>query len=347
MKNQSPGNPSPIKMKSKERCLAAIAGRPVDRTPVFPLLMFLAADRAGINYRTFATNGSAMADAQLNIKDRFNIDAITACSDAFRISADLGGKMAYPEMAPPHLTEPLVCCPPDIAKLARPDPTTRGSRMADRALAVEQMVKAAGEQCLILGWVDMPFAEACSVCGVSEFMIMMEDDPSAAHHLLGFLTGVVIDFALLQLDSGAPMIGAGDAAASLISAEWYREFALPYERQVCDAIHSRGGLVKLHICGNTKHLLADMVASGADLFNVDHLVDFADAARAYGTAGKCFKGNMNPVADIMQSNVEDCRNKALACIRAAGAGQYMLSAGCEIPAAVSDEVFSGWCESVC
>ena len=34
-------------MTSLERCLAAIAGKPVDRVPVFPLLMFLSADRAG------------------------------------------------------------------------------------------------------------------------------------------------------------------------------------------------------------------------------------------------------------------------------------------------------------
>lgn len=332
-------------MNSKERCLAAIRGESVDRTPVFPLLMFLAADRAGINYRTFATDGSALADAQLAIKGRFNVDAITACSDAFRISADLGGVMAYPEMAPPHLVEPLVSCPSDIDKLVRPDPSRCGSRMADRAASVRQMSKAVGDDCLIVGWVDMPFAEACSVCGVSEFMMLMHDEPAEAHRLLEFLTEVVVDFSLIQLEGGAPMIGAGDAAASLISAEMYREFALPYERRVCEAVHSKGGLVKLHICGNTNALLGDMITTGADLFNVDHLVDFSKAAKTYGAAGKCFKGNMNPVAEIMQAGVEQCRAKALECIRAAHGFQYMLSAGCEIPASVSDEVFSSWCQS--
>ena len=38
-------------MTSKERCHAATNGQPADRVPVFPLLMFLAADRAGITYR--------------------------------------------------------------------------------------------------------------------------------------------------------------------------------------------------------------------------------------------------------------------------------------------------------
>lgn len=44
-------------MNSKEQCIAAIKGKPVDRTPVFPLLMFFAQHRLGITYREFATSG--------------------------------------------------------------------------------------------------------------------------------------------------------------------------------------------------------------------------------------------------------------------------------------------------
>ena len=66
----------------------------------------------------------------------------------------------------------------------------------------------------MVGWVDMPFAEACSLCGVTEFMTMLFDNPSLAHRILDFLTDCVIDFSLAQLEVGAPMIGAGDAAAS-------------------------------------------------------------------------------------------------------------------------------------
>ena len=113
-------------MNSKERCLAAINGRPVDRVPVFPLLMFFAQQRYGITYREFATNGRALADAQLSIRERFPLDAITACSDAFRVTADLGAEMAYPEDGPPFAKQPLVRTRADLdqAWQARP-PTQR------------------------------------------------------------------------------------------------------------------------------------------------------------------------------------------------------------------------------
>ncbi len=332
-------------MNSKERCLAAVTGKPADRTPVFPLLMFFAQDRHGITYREFATDGRALADAQLHIRDRFPVDAITACSDAFRVSADLGAQMVYPEDKTPFAASPQVRTGADLSRLKLPDPLRIGSRMADRTLGVKCMVDAVGPECLVLGWVDMPFAEACSLCGVTAFMLMLHDDPVLAHAILDFLTDIVIDFGLSQLQAGAPMLGAGDAAASLISPRQYREFALPCEQKVVQAMHAAAGLVKLHICGNTTHLLPDMLRTGADLFNVDHLVDFQKACSLYGQGRLCFKGNLDPVADLMQSTPEQCRGKCLERLQAAAGLRYMLSPGCEVPAETSDEVFRAFCEA--
>ena len=120
--------------------------------------------------------------------------------------------------------------------------------------------------------------------------MMLVDDPSLAHAILEFLTEIVIDFSLAQLESGVAGIGAGDAATSLVSAAHYREFALPYEQRVVNAVHEAGGLVKLHICGTTTHLLNDMVQSGADLFNVDHLVRFRSGLRRVWKRGQVLQG---------------------------------------------------------
>lgn len=333
-------------MTGKERCLAVIGGEEPDRTPLFPLLMSFAARYLGVSYREFASDAHVLAEAQLRISEDFGVDAITVCSDAFRIAIDLGGEPVFPEESPPHLARPLVNRAADMERLRRPDPRAKGSRMADRISAAAELARSVGDRLLVLGWVDMPFAEACSVCGVSEFMMLLYDDPIMAHALLGFLTETVIDFALAQLEAGVPMIGAGDAAASLLSAEHYREFVLPYERLVVDSVHAAGGLLKLHICGSTRHLLADMIASGADLFNVDHLVPFAMAVEVYGRAGRAFKGNLDPVADILQCDSIGCAKKARALIAEARGTRYMLSAGCEIPPGVDVEVFRAFCEAV-
>jgi len=219
-------------MTGRERCLAAIRGEEADRVPVFPLLMFFAQKRLGVSYREFATDGEVTAEAQLAMAARFDIDAITACTDAFRLVADLGARMVFPEDKPPFAAEPMVRGSSDLGRLPKPDPTARGSRMADRCLACAEMVRHSAGETLVLGWVDMPFAEACSLCGLSEFMVMLYDSPTLAHRILGFLTERVIEFALAQLATGIDGVGAGDAAASLVSRQHYREFAQPYERRV-------------------------------------------------------------------------------------------------------------------
>ena len=316
-----------------------------DRTPVFPLLMFFSARHYGINYREFASNGHLLAESQLKIRETFPVDAITACSDAFRVSADLGGKIVFYENTPPGLSEPLVKNESDFSQLKKPDVAMSKGRMRDRINATGEMAGAVKDECMVLGWVDLPFAEACSLCGVSEFMIMLYEEPALAHKILDFLTDIVIEFAVLQLEAGAPMIGAGDAAASLIAAEHYREFALPYEKRVCEAVHRAGGLLKLHICGNTTHLMQDMISLDADLYNVDHLVDFSLALQNYSAAGKAFKGNLNPVSDFLFATPEECGERAKSCIQMAKGAKYILSAGCEVPVDVSDEVFMAFCEA--
>lgn len=332
-------------MTGRERCLAAIRGDEVDRVPVFPLLMFFAQKRLGVSYREFATNGEVTAEAQLAMAARFDIDAITACTDAFRLAADLGAPMVFPEDKPPFAAEALVRTAADLARLPKPDPTARGSRMADRCLACAEMARHGGGETLVLGWVDMPFAEACSLCGLSEFMVMLYDSPALAHRILDFLTDRVIEFALAQVATGIDGVGAGDAAASLISSDHYREFAQPYERRVVEAVHGAGKLLKLHICGNTTALLEDMAAVRADLYNVDHLVDFSAALDAYGRHGLCLKGNLDPVADLLQATPQRCLDRCRQCLDAAKGRRYMLSPGCEIPADTHDEVFEVFCDA--
>jgi MtaA/CmuA family methyltransferase len=333
-------------MTGLDRCLAALRGEKPDRVPVFPLLMFFAQERAGITYREFATNGKALAEAQLRIRERFPVDALTVCSDAFRLTADLGADMAYPVDKPPFAKRPLVREAADLHRLGRPDPTARGSRMADRILGVRELARGAGAECLVAGWVDMPFAEACSLFGLTDFMLLLVDQPALAHEILEWLTVRVIDFSLAQVEAGAPMIGAGDAAASLVAPEQYREFVLPYEQRVVEAVHGKGGLVKLHICGQTTHLLDDLVRCGADLFNVDHLVPFDKACAVYGQKSLCFKGNLDPVSEMMQSTPGACTARCRELIRQAKGLRFMLSPGCEVPAATSDSVFQAFCGSV-
>ncbi len=125
----------------------------------------------------------------------------------------------------------------------------------------------------------------------------------------------------------------------------YREFALPYEQRVNAAIHAADGLAKLHVCGNTSALLEDMACCGADLYNVDHMVDFDRAATVYGAANRAFKGNLDPVEDLLRSTPQKVTATTRDRIDRAAGKKFLLSAGCEIPAATSDAVLHAFCST--
>ena len=117
-------------------------------------------------------------------------------------------------------------------------------------------------------------------------------------------TEVAIAFAKAQVAAGADIIGLGDAIASQVSPKTYRQFALPYEQRIFAAVHEMGALARLHICGNTSRILADMAQSGADIIDVDWMVDMGQAAAIFGDrAAVC--GNQDPVAVMLNGTPED------------------------------------------
>jgi uroporphyrinogen-III decarboxylase len=54
---------------------------------------------------------------------------------------------------------------------------------------------------------------------------------------------------------------------------------------------------------------------------------------------------LDPVSDMLHLSPDECREKAQNCIKICKGSKYILSAGCEVPAGVSDEVFSAFCKA--
>ena len=333
-------------MNSRTRCIEVLNGRKSDRIPFFPLLMFFAADRGKMNFSTFCTDANALADAQINLFENYHVDAVTVSTDPYRISADLGAGIEYPADHIPIVRKPLLRTEEDLHRLVFPDPMKRGSRMRNRIDAVEKLKREIGDRALICGWVEMPFAEVCDWFGVENTMLMLMDEPELLEEALNIAADMEIQFAEAQIAAGADMIGCGDAVASLISRSAYQKYALPAEQKVIAGIRERNAYSKLHICGDTTRSLPLLAQSGADLVCIDSKVEFDYAVEVFGKAGIPFKGNLDPVRDLLNATPEAVREKSKELIAKAENCAYMLSPGCEIPAAVSDEVYFALADAV-
>jgi MtaA/CmuA family methyltransferase len=325
-------------MNSRDRVLAMIEGKPVDRLPVMAITMMLAADQIGAKYRDYATDHRVMVEAQIRTAEKFGLDYVSAISDPAREAADLGATIKYFENQPPAIDEgnALLHDKAVLARLRVPDPATT-PRMGDRVQALALFKQRVGRRYPIEGWVEGPCAEGADLRGINTLMCDFFDDPPFVRDLFAFVVELEYQFARRQVDAGADLVGMGDAAASLVGPRIYEEFVWPYEKQLIDRIRALGAAVRLHICGNIGQSLRQLGELGCEIVDLDFMVPLDQARRQMGP-GQVLLGNIDPVRVLKEGTPEKVRAALAACHRAAGP-RYIVGAGCEVPRGTPDANF--------
>jgi MtaA/CmuA family methyltransferase len=316
-------------MTGRERISAMMNHQPVDHLPLMPITMMFAADQAGVKYGAYARDHRVMVDAQIHTARKFEFDYVSAISDPAREAADLGAAIEYFEDQPPAIVEgqALLADKSKLAKLACPDPLG-GGRLHDRVKAIALFKERVGAELLIEGWVEGPCAQAADLRGINTLMLDFHDDPQFVDALMAIVIEMELRFARAQVEAGADLIGVGDAAASLVGPKIYNELIQPHECKLIAGIHAMGARVRLHICGNTKRILAGMGRTGADIIDLDYLSPLGLAREAMGP-DQVLLGNIEPVGVLRNGTPESVAAAIAACHREAGA-RYIVSAGCEV-----------------
>jgi len=311
-------------------------GEPVDRPPVQPICMTFAARFAGVLYRDYVSDYRVLAEAQLKTAEAFALDILTLCSDPCREAADCGAPIRwFPDQPPTHdPNDPLLKEKTDLLRLQTPDPLG-GGRMHDRVKGAALLREKAGGEIPILGWIEGPMAEAADLRGIHRIMLDLVDDPDFVVDLFEFITPMEIAFAKAQIEAGADVIGIGDAAASLVGPEYYREYIYPYEKKMIDAIHRMGSRARLHICGNVDHLLDDIAQLEMDMIDIDFLTDLRQARQKL-RAEIPILGNIEPVRYLLQGTPEEIKASLAECHKIVGS-RFVVGPGCEVPPGSPDE----------
>lgn len=315
-------------MKPYDRVYNRLQGKPVDRAPNLNILMAFAAKFIDAPFDKFCTDFKYLTEANIKCNEAFGIDMLSTMSDPFRETADFGADIEFPYDNLPICKKHFIQNYFDIKKLKLFKPI-ESKRILDRIHAIEYYKQETGNNYSILGWVEGALAEAADLRGVSKLMEDLYDEPEFVKELLTICLKQEVICAKEQIRAGADFIGIGDAVASLLSPGMYIEFVLPFEQELIKEIHNNGAKVKLHICGNILHLLDQIRLSGADIIDIDYMVDYKTSVskmKDYASVN----GNMNPVSVIYQATPEIVKKAVHECLLA-GDEYSFISAGCEIP----------------
>jgi MtaA/CmuA family methyltransferase len=298
-----------------------------DKVLFRPILMYFAANFIGKTYGEFASDYNVLVEANLRCMDEFGLDMLGLISDPYRETSAFGAKIQYIPDGVPRCLNYVVESMDDVINLKIPD-VYKSERTLDRIKAGEVLSKKTQGNIPVIGWIEGSLAEACDLAGVQNMMMQLMMDPDFANRLMDKCMVTAKDFAKAQIEAGCEIIGMGDAVCSQIDAETYDTFEKERHKELIEFIHSLGGKIKLHICGDTNHLLPHYNGLNLDIIDLDWQVDIGHARSFVGDV-VILAGNINPV--LVQDKSRDevfslCRN----LVEKHKNERFILSAGCEI-----------------
>lgn len=297
-----------------DRLLRAIAGEPVDATPVW---MMRQAGRYLPEYRrireqagsfmALCQNDSLACEVTLQPLERFDLDAAILFSDILTIpdAMDLGLHFVTGEG--PRFRK-TVTTAEDVAALPELD--------AERDLgyvmkAVSTIRRELNGRVPLIGFAGSPWTLATYMVegGSSKdfrgIKRLMMESPEVMHGLLGKLADAVTDYLNAQIRAGAQVVQIFDTWGGALSPQAYQAFSLNYMQRIIDGLireHDGHQVPVIVFTKNGGQWLETMAGSGADCLGLDWTTNIGAARERVGNR-VALQGNLDPSTLYAPDNV--------------------------------------------
>lgn len=322
-------SPSP---SDSQRFLQAARGEVVDRPPVWIMRQ---AGRYLPEYRALCEPYSfqqrcEMPELAIEISlqpfRRFGPDGVIMFSDILTPLPGMGLPFELVESIGPIINDPIRSqAQVDAIRPLEPEKELPFIREILQGLRSE-----VGDRATVLGFVGAPWTLASYLVegkGTEDYATiktMAYKEPQLLHALLAKLAEAIGRYACYQIASGAQVIQLFDSWAGQLSPLDYRTFALPYEKQIVDAIKRDypDTPVVLYMKGSSG-LLEEVGAAGTDVFGVDWMSDIGVARKRLGNIA--VQGNLDPM--VLLGSEQVIRDRTLSIIHKAGPTGHILNLG--------------------
>jgi [methyl-Co(III) methanol-specific corrinoid protein]:coenzyme M methyltransferase len=311
-------------MTSKQRLLNALRRQPVDRVPFASLTTGITVEmqeKRGIHWPQAHRDTDQLA----GLAEAIHLYTASECIKlpfcmTIEVEA-LGAEIDFRT----HDTVPTETGPafkhPD--ELIIPDDFFDRGRVPIVLNAISKLRKRYDNECVVVSSIVGPFSIAEKIFGFGEFLTWTISDPAWVHQAMKKLTPLAIQYAQAQVNAGSEAIIIGEAgcAGDLISPLTYRDFILPYHKELCAAISVP---TVMHICGkSTKH--TEFIAqSGTTAYNFDEGVNI-DIAHKFMDGNTALTGYVPTIQVLLDGTPDDVYKSAWECL---AKGVDVLTPGC-------------------
>ena len=283
-------------MNSLELTMSAIDGIP-EKIPFNPFIMHLAASLMNLDYnQEYCRNPENLAKAQIKCSEFFGIDHVNVSTDAYREANAWGVEIDWSSHTP--IAKNYINID-DFDSREMPE-LTSNQRIMNRIRSVNLLSKTLKGKNCIIGWIEAPFAEICCLFGLINVLKLCknQDWEKRIKVLINRILPIQKEFAKMQIEAGADIIGAGDSAISQIGPMRYEKCCLKATKELFIEIQKEVPVL-YHICGDNsiidkqgRDMLQLVSNTGAAILDLDYQVNLKMAKQKIGTKN-CIRGNTN------------------------------------------------------
>jgi uroporphyrinogen decarboxylase len=307
----------------------------LDRIPAYIFTGSCNAKLVGTTIREYLQDPQVFAKAQVAAYERYKPDILIMMWDLCMDIEAMGNELRYPEDSMSVVTKQFLDDKGKLGSLQVPDPHKDGRLPGylDACVETKKVVSEAPVSGVIAG----PWTIAMGLRGATNLIIDTKKDPDFVHELMRICTEATRKFTEALSEAGIG-IGYSEAPAScnLISPSIYRDFVLPYHKDLIAYFNEKKIGVGLHICGNANPILKEMASTGASNISVDSLTALDKAAEVLSRKAVLI-GNV-PTSCFLAESKEVMKNAIQACLDQAPKNSgYILAPGCEVPTVAPPE----------
>lgn len=225
--------------------LRAAKGEIVERTPVWLMRQagrilpeYRAVRKQAGSFITLAKTPEMAAEVTIQPVDILGVDAAIIFSDILVIPEAMGLPYEMIEKKGPFFPK-VVQSKKDIDGLKIADAESDLGYVLE---AIDIVKRELNGRVPLIGFAGAPFTILCYMIEgqgsktFSKAKKMLYTQPKLAHSLLQKITDSTIAYLKAQINHGTDLVQIFDSWAGILSPKQYKAFALPYIKQICDAI---------------------------------------------------------------------------------------------------------------
>lgn len=285
-------------MVKNDLVLRAARGENVERTPVWlmrqagrilPEYREVRAKMGG--FKELVENPEFACEVTIQPIDHLGVDAAIIFSDILVIPEAMGLPYRMVEKRGPWFDDTIQNAA-DVERMKVAD--ADGVRYTIDAIALTK--KQLDGRVPLIGFAGAPWTifsymlEGSGSKTFSKAKKLLYTDPELAHRLLAKITQSTINYLKGQVEAGADMVQVFDSWAGILSAEQYKEFALRYIAEICDAIDE----VPVTVFAKGAYFVRkELGALNCQTIGLDWNMDIAESRAVIGN-GKTLQGNLDP-----------------------------------------------------